>query len=211
MPDNDLMNVSGRIREAPRRNCNGAIIMKTQTLAAALTCLCVLSTPTLALDIGVGVSLGGSASASSGEGGLSLGVATDFDATASLGHDDLEAIDSTASSLTANASASASLTSDDELGVVISLIESSHWTETSLASLSEIEGATYDISGWINADNAAALDLALNDNADEIDELRVALNSNVALGAWLAANDSSAEEVIAIGVAADGSLAVFTN
>jgi len=184
--------------------------MKTQTLAAAVACLCVMSAPALALDIGLGVSIGGSTSAS-GEGGLSLGVATDIDATASLGHDDLEAIDSTAGSLTANASATASLTSDDELGAVISLIESSHWTETSLAGLTEIEGTTYDISGWINAGNTTALDLALNDNADEIDDLRVALSSNVALDAWLEANNTSADDVIAIGVAADGSLAVFTN
>ncbi len=185
--------------------------MKTQTLAAALACLCVLSAPALALDIGVGVSLGGNASASSGEGGLSLGVATDIDATASLGLDDLSTQDSTAGSLFANASAGASLTSDDELGVVISLIESSHWTETSLASLTDIDATTYDVSGWINAENATALDLALAGNADEIDDLQVALASNVALDAWLEANNTSAEDVIAIGVAADGSLAVFTN
>lgn len=185
--------------------------MKTQTLAAALACLCVLSAPALALDIGVGVSLGGNASAATGEGGLSLGAATDVDVTASLGHDDLDAGDSTAGSLSANASAAQSLTSDDDLGVVISLIEASHWTETSLASLTEVEGTTYDVSGWINADNAAAFDLALSGNADEIDDLQAALSSNVALDAWLEANNTSAEDVIAIGVAADGSLAVFTD
>ena len=185
--------------------------MKTQTLAAALACLCAMSAPALALDVGLGVSLGGSASAATGEGGLSLGVATDIDATASLGHDDLEAIDSTAGSLAANASATASLTSDDELGAVISLIEASHWTETSLAGLTEIDATTYDVSGWINADNATAFDLALSGNADEIDDLQVALSSNVALNAWLEASNTSADEVIAIGVAADGSLAVFTN
>jgi hypothetical protein len=206
------MNVSGRILEAARRtNCNGAIIMKTQTLAAALACLCVLSAPALALDIGVGVSVGGSTSASAGEGGLSLGVATDVDTTASLGLDDLGTKDSTAGSLTANASAAASLTADDELGVVISLIESSHWTETSLANLTDIDATTYDVSGWINAGNATALDLALNGHAEEIGDLQVALASNAALDAWLEANNTSAEEVIAIGVAADGSLAVFTN
>ncbi len=185
--------------------------MKTQTLAAALACLCLMSAPALALDIGLGVSLGGSASTSPGEGGLSLGVATDIDATASLGRDDLNTIDSTSGSLTANASTTASLTSDDELGVVISLIESSRWTETSLASLTDINATAYDVSGWINADNSTAFDLALGGNAGEIDDLRVALASNVALDAWLKANDTSAEDVIAIGVAADGSLAVFTN
>lgn len=62
-----------------------------------------------------------------------------------------------------------------------------------------------------STENAAAFDLALAGNADEIDDLQVALSSNVALEAWLEANNTSAEEVIAIGVAADGSLAVFTN
>lgn len=185
--------------------------MKTQTLAAALTCLCVMSAPAMALDIGVGVSLGGNASASSGEGGLSLGVGTDVDATANLGLDDLGAIDSTAGSLSANASAAASLTSDDELGVVISLIEASNWTDASLANLTEIDATAYDVSGWINADNAVALDLALADNADEIEDLQAAVSGNVALDAWLEANNAAAEDVIAIGVAADGSLAVFTN
>jgi len=183
--------------------------MKTQTLAAALACLCALSAPALALDIGV--SLGGNASASVGGSGLSLGVATDVDATANLGLDRSGTEDSTGGSLTANASAAQSLTADDELGVVISLIQSSQWTETSLASLTEIDGTTYDVSGWINADNTTAFDLALADNADEIDDLQVALSSNVALDAWLEANNTAAEDVIAIGVAADGSLAVFTN
>jgi len=206
------MNVSGRIFQAPRRtNCNGAIIMKTRTLAAALACLCVLSAPALALDIGVGVSLGGNASASSGEGGLSLGLATDIAATASVGHDNLSANDSTGISLSANGSAAASLTSDDDLSVVIGLIETSHWSQTSLAGLTEIDGTTYDVGGWINAENATAFDLALTGNADEIDDLQSALSSNAALSAWLDANNMAAEDVIAIGVAADGSLAVFTN
>jgi len=185
--------------------------MKTLTLAAALACLCVLSAPALALDIGVGVSLGSNASASSGEGGLSLGLATDIAATASVGHDNLSASDSTGISLSANGSAAASLTSNDDLSVVIGLIETSHWSQTSLAGLTEIDGTTYDVGGWINAQNATAFNLALTGNADEINHLQAALSSNVALSAWLDANNTAAEDVIAIGVAADGSLAVFTN
>ncbi len=173
--------------------------MKTLTLAAAFAGLCILSAPALALDIGLGVSLGGNASATSGEGGLSVGVATGV------------AIDSTEAGLSANGSAALSLTSSDELGAVIGLIETSHWSETSLANLTEIDGTTYDVGGWINAENATAFDLALSSNADEINDLQVALASNVALSAWLEANNTAAENVIAVGVAADGSLAVFTN
>ncbi|MBN9362493.1 MULTISPECIES: hypothetical protein [unclassified Devosia] len=185
--------------------------MKTLTLAAAFAGLCILSAPALALDIGLGVSLGGNASATSGEGGLSVGVATGVDATASLGQDHLSAIDSTEAGLSANGSAALSLTSSDELGAVIGLIETSHWSETSLSNLTEIDGTTYDVGGWINAENATAFDLALSSNADEINDLQVALASNVALSAWLEANNTAAENVIAVGVAADGSLAVFTN
>lgn len=180
--------------------------MKTQTLAAALVCLCILSTPSLALDLSVGASLGGDVSAGEGT-GLSLGLGAD----ANVGINAVNSTDSTAGGLTANASAAASLTSDDELRVVIGLIETSNWTDLSLSGLTDVNATAYDVSGWINADNAAALDLALTDNAGEIEDLQAAVSGNVALDAWLEANNAEAEDVIAIGVAADGSLAVFTN
>ncbi|MDB5539410.1 MAG: hypothetical protein JWQ89_1137 [Devosia sp.] len=186
--------------------------MKTKTLAAALACLCILSAPAMALDIGLGASLGGSASGSSGEGGLSLGLGANAGVGGSAGLGlDSTATDNTAGNLTANASAAASLTSDDELGVVISLIESSNWTDTSLANLTEIDATAYDVSGWIDADNEAAFDLALSGNAGEIEDLQTAVAGNAALDAWLEASNHDASDVIAIGVAADGSLAVFTN
>lgn len=180
--------------------------MKTQPLAAALVCLCILSTPSLALDLSVGASLGGDVSAGEGT-GLSLGLGAD----ANVGINAVNSTDSTAGGLTANASAAASLTSDDELRVVIGLIETSNWTDLSLSGLTDVNATAYDVSGWINADNAAALDLALTDNAGEIEDLQAAVSGNVALDAWLEANNAEAEDVIAIGVAADGSLAVFTN
>lgn len=185
--------------------------MKTRTLAAAFACLCMLGAPAMALDIGLGVSLGANASATSNQGGLSLDVGADIDATASPGQDHLSAIDSTQAGLSANGSAALSLTSGDELSAVIGLIETSHWSTGSLANVTEIDGATYDVGGWINAENAAAFDLALDGNADEIADLQAALASNIALSAWLEANNTAADAVIAIGVAADGSLAVFTN
>lgn len=185
--------------------------MKTRTLAAALACLSILSIPAMALDISLGTSLGGNASATSGESGLSLGLGADIGAEVGLAHRDFRSTDNMANGLSANASAAASLTSDDELSVVISLIESSHWTGASFASLTAVDATAYDVSGWINADNATAFELALSDNAGEIDDLQVALASNLVLDAWLTANNRNAEDVVAIGVAADGSLAVFTN
>jgi hypothetical protein len=186
--------------------------MKIQTLAATFACLSILSVPAMALDISLGASVDSTASASSGEGsGLSVGLGANLGANVGLGQDDINSTDSIGSSLSANASAAASLTSDDDLSVVISLIETSTWTGDSLAGLTDIDATAYDVTGWINADNAAALEFALTDNAGEIEDLQAALTANAALDAWLEANNASAEDVIAIGVAADGSLAGLTN
>ena len=186
--------------------------MKLQTLAATLACLSILSAPAMALDVSVGASVGGNASTSSGEGsGLTLGLGANLGANVGLGLDDITSPDSTGGSLSANASGAASLTSDDDLSVVISLIQTSQWTSDSLAGLTDVDATAYDVSGWITADNAAALEFVLADNAGEIEDLHAALTANAALDAWLEANNASAEDVIAIGVAADGSLAVFTN
>ena len=94
---------------------------------------------------------------------------------------------------------------------MIALIDASVWTETSLSGITDIEATAYDVAGWIDADNQAAFDLALSANADEIDDLHAAIAANATLESWLEANNATAEDVIAIGVAADGSLAVFTN
>jgi hypothetical protein len=177
--------------------------MKTTTLAAALVCLAALSAPAFALDISLGASAGASAS-SGGTGGLSVGLGASAEVAAG-------AEDSTVGALTANASGVASLTADDELSQVIALIEASVWTETSLTGLSDISAIAYDVTGWINADNEAAFELALSSNAGEIEDLQAAVAANASLEGWLEANNATAGDVIAIGVAADGSLAVFTN
>lgn len=185
--------------------------MTSKTLVAALVCLTSLSAPALALDIGIGASAGGGASASSGsDGGLSLGLGTNVSigANANLG---LASNDSTAASLAANASGAASLTGSDELDQVIALIDASTWTDTSLSTLTEVSATAYDVNAWVNSSNQAALDLALSGNAGEIADLQAAVSANATLESWLEANNATASEVIAIGVAADGSLAVFTN
>ena len=184
--------------------------MKAKTLAAALVCLSTMSAPVLALDIGLGVSVGGSTSASSGEGsGLSVGLGASADANLGLGG--LGSSDTTTSALTANAAGPASLTSGDDLSQVIALIDASNWTDKSLSGLTDIEATAYDVSSWINAGNEAVFDLALTANADEIEDLHAAVAANASLESWLEANNATADDVVAIGVAADGSLAVFTN
>ncbi|MDC9822618.1 hypothetical protein PRN20_02630 [Devosia sp. ZB163] len=185
--------------------------MRTQTLAAALACLTALSAPAQALDLGLGASIGVGASTSAEGSGLSLGVGADLSAGASMGAASPSDTVSTSASLTANASADASLTADDELGQIIALIDASVWTTKSLSGVTATDATAYDVAAWIDSGNQAAFDLALSANADEIEDLQAAVAANQSLESWLEANNATAEDVIAIGVTADGSLAVFTN
>lgn len=175
--------------------------MKPQILAA-LVGLCITSAPAMAIDIGFTGTVGGSASASSGQ---------DSDLSVGLGANATVTAGGTTPGLTANASAVASLAQGDELSVVIGLIESSNWSENSLSSVVDVNATAYDVSAWINSENQAAFEAALSANAGEIEDLQVAVSGNAAFDAWLKASNAEASEVIAVGVAADGSLAVFTN
>lgn len=170
-------------------------------ILAALAGLCITCTPALAIDIGVTGTVGGGASASGQESSLSVGVGANATMTAG----------GTTSGLAADASAAASLGLGDELSVVIGLIESSNWSENSLSGVVDVNATAYDVSAWISSENQAAFEAALSANADEIEDLQAAVSGNAAFDAWLEASNAEASEVIAIGVAADGSLAVFTN
>ncbi len=191
--------------------------MKIQTLAIAAACLALSTAPGFAVSL----NLGGSASVSlGGGGGVSVGVGSDASAggsgvslNASLGagaNADLTG-DATATG-SAGVSVADTLSSDDQLGPVVRLIETSDWSASSFANVTGVaNGTTYDVSGMVTADNKAALDLALSANATQIGELQAALAANASLNSWLEAQGTQASEVIALGVAADGSLAVFTD
>lgn len=183
--------------------------MKLSTLAIAAACFAVSVAPVYAVSLG----LGGSASVSLGGGSLSVGASASAEASGlSLGSNlDGGATDSGVDG-GASKSIAATLSSDDELGQVVRLIERSNWNASAFAGVTGVaRGSTYDVAGMVNAENRAALDLALSANADEIGELQAALAANASLNSWLEAQGTEASEVIALGVAADGSLAVFTN
>lgn len=180
--------------------------MKIQTLAIAAACIALSTVPGFAVSLNLGVS----ASASAGGSGLSVDLGADAAASASglSGSADASTLETGSTAV----SIADTLSSDDELTRVIGLIETSRWSASSFANVSGVaSGTTYDISGMVNADNQAALDLALSAGADEIGELRAALAANASMNSWLEAQGTEASEVIALGVAADGSLAVFTN
>ena len=190
--------------------------MKIQTIAIATACLALTTAPGFAVSL----NLGGSASVSVGDGGLSIGVGADASAgTAGLslgaglsGGATSDGGGTSDAAGSAEVSIADALSSEDELGRVVRLIETSNWSADAFANVSGVaSGTTYDISGMVTADNSAALDLALSANAEEIGELQAALAANASLNSWLEAQGTQASEVIALGVAADGSLAVFTN
>jgi hypothetical protein len=192
--------------------------MKFHTLALAAACLALGTAPGFAVGLNLGgsasVSLGGDSSASAtlgagaagGESGLSLNANLGLTGSVSTGGT------SGVAAATGEVSAADTLSADDELGRVVRLIEQSNWSASAFANVDGVaNGTTYDVSGMVNADNQAALDLALSANADEIGELQAALAANASMNSWLEAQGTEASDVIAVGVAADGSLAVFTH
>lgn len=190
--------------------------MTSKSIAAISAILLGLaSTPVLALDLNVGGSASGSASGSSGDSGGSASFGADISGSLSVNGrkgDDGEGSSASASATAAAAGdASASLTSDDPLLDVIALINASNWSETSLDGWAGIEGTTYNVSGWISAENSAALDATLEAHKDRIARLHAAIAANAEVSAWLASEHVNVSSVIAVGVAANGSLVVFTN
>ena len=181
--------------------------MKATILASlAATCLVLSSLPVSALDIGVGasgsagVSLGGSGGSASASAGLDASVSRSA-APAPAGAD---------AGAEARSSLAATLSSDDELSVVIRLIEDAKWSNRSFSALTEVSATVYDVSAWVDAQNEAAFESALTAHAEEIAQLQAAMSANASLSAALEAHNADASGVVTVGVAADGSLAIFT-
>ncbi len=183
--------------------------MKFSTLSIAAACLALSAAPGYAVSLG----LGGSATVSLGGGGLSIGADASAQTSGlSLGTGLSGSVTDTGVDGDTGGSLADTLSSDDELARVVRLIERSNWSASAFADVTGVaHGTTYDVTGMVDADNRAAFDLALSANADEIGELQAALAANASLNSWLEAQGTEASEVIALGVAADGSLAVFTN
>jgi hypothetical protein len=193
--------------------------MSYKSLASVLAVLMALAAgPAVALDLGVSVGASASTSGNAGNGDSSLNVDLGVDAALSAAVDDGDdGDDTTTGSVSANAAASAtasvsasSTDEDDPLFDVIGLINASAWTSTSFSSLNQVNASVNDVSAWINSENSAALNAALEANAGEITDLQTAIAANAAFSAVLDAEGEDASNVIAVGVTADGSLAVFT-
>lgn len=180
--------------------------MKSYILSAALALSIPFGTA-LAIDISFTGTVGGNASTSSGQ---TAGASSSIEGNATLNvRSEGESPRGLASKLTAKASAAVSSGGDHNLSLVLGLIERSEWSEDSLSDLVDIDATLFHVNPWISSDNRAAFEAALSANAGEIDDLQAAVYANFELDAWLAIRYAEASDVIAIGAAADGSLAVF--
>ncbi|MHB1110926.1 MAG: hypothetical protein ACYCZU_11520 [Devosia sp.] len=184
-------------------------------IPAVLLALCAV--PAAALDLSVGGSAGGNASGSTGDSGFSAGFDASASASATADHgsddDDADGSASVAAGGSASAGVSGSLGVDDEdpLLDVLLLIRGSNWTKASFSGIGDVEGTTYDIDAWINSENSAAFEQTLAAKADDIANLQSSIAANADFNAWLDAENTDTSAVVAVGVAADGSLAVFTH
>lgn len=192
--------------------------MSHRSLAAIPAVLFALSAvPAWALDISIGGSAGGGASGSSGDSGFSAGFDASASASASVDHDSDDDDNSAGGSVSGSgsvsggASASVDLDDDDPLLDVMLLIRGSTWTKVSLSGLGDIDGTAYDVDAWIDSDNSAEFEQTLKAHADDIADLQASIAANAELSAWLDAENTDASAVVAVGVNADGSLAVFTH
>ena len=191
--------------------------MSPRSFAAIPAVLLALSAvPALALDLSVGGSAGGSASGSTDDSGFSAGLDASASASASVGHNSDGGDGNGSASVAAGGSASASASGaaslgDDPLLDVMVLIRSSNWSKTSFSGLGDVDGATYDIDAWINSENSVEFDQTLEAHAGDIADLQYSIAANAAFSAWLESENADASAVVAVGVAADGSLAVFTH
>jgi hypothetical protein len=189
--------------------------MSPKSLTAIVGVLLAVATaPAAALDISIGASAGGNAGGSAGEKGGSANFGLSTAVSANAQHDtdgggvDLIATGSAAAA--GDVDIASSIAEDDPLRNVVALIESSEWTSTSFETVTGINGSTYDLGAWITSDNSAALETALASHAAAITSLQAAISANATFSAWVDAQDAEVSSVVALGFAADGSLAVFT-
>lgn len=193
--------------------------MTPKSLAAIPAILLALaSSPTLALDLSVGGSVQATTSAGGGDAsaGASVGASVSGSASAGAGGDaksggqgfNVAAASSSAAS--ASAEASAYVPSSDVVVEVIALINASDWTNLTFDALQRVRGSTYDVAAEISAQGRTELEAALSANREKVAQLQGAISASATMNAWLETENASASSVIAVGVAADGSLAVFT-
>jgi hypothetical protein len=176
----------------------------------ALVALLPAILPHPALALSLGLSANGSASAGIGSNASSLGLGVDagLDLTLPTGAS-ASAISTTSTASTGTAAAG--LGQAGNVGLVVDLIQSSDWTQTSFSGMGNLSANVVSVSDGGSADARATLDAALGVYATDIGELQLALAASPELSAWLSSGGIQLESIVAAAMAADGTLSVFTD
>ncbi len=186
--------------------------LKSFAPIAAIASVLAFTGPAFALDLGVGVNVGvgataggsGDAGGAEADTGLTLNVGAGGEASGTAAAT-ANATGETAADLFANMDA------DSRVQTVIGLIADSHWQANSQIAFDGTTTAdTFDVGAWLTANTDAQFATAMSENASAIAALQAAIAANTELSSWLAANNIDVSTVVALGVAADGELAVFT-
>ncbi len=185
---------------------------------SALTVALGFATPADALDLAFGGSATSSGSASAGSSHSTLGLGAEFGAAITTGGGEPSDGANTNAALGAHASDSmvaallAAQSIDVRIATVVRLIEESSWSEGSFDAMSSLTGSVaFDIEYWLTAENRQVFDSALEANWSEVIDLHAAIAANEMLSVWLAGAGIPIESVVAVGQAANGSLAVFAS
>jgi hypothetical protein len=184
---------------------------------SALTVALGFATPASALDLALGSSAASSGSASAGSSHSTFGLGADLGADIPAGGSESgdgehsAAIDGGArGSMVAALLASQSI--DVRIATVIRLIEESSWNESSFEGIDSLTGSVaFEIESWLTADNRQAFDAALEATWPGVIDLHAAIAANEMLSVWLAGAGIPIESIVAVGQAANGSLAVFAS
>ena len=166
-------------------------------------------TPSMALDLNVGAGANAGVTVSGDDDGVSAGANAAAGATVSGDNDDL-GVDAAATGAIGASASDDSLDINARLDALLQLIADSDYEETSLSAWSSASSTTViDTDDLFDAEGQARIDAALAANLDEQDDLSAAISANANLKAWLDANNIDSDSVIAINVAADGSVEVY--
>jgi hypothetical protein len=163
------------------------------SVAALLAALAVVPATAASLNVGVGLDVG-------------AGVTTDANAGDNGSNTTVSGSAATGVSVSSTGDGSSSL----DVNALLRLIGNANYDDDSFSSWTSASATSViNLDDRLDASSNAAIDAAVTANLDEQDDLRAAISANADLSAWLETNGIDATSVIAIDVAADGSVDVY--
>jgi len=190
---------------------------KTTAISIAALVAALAVTPALALDVNVGAGVNVGVNASSDDGDSNAGADLGVDVGVGVGVDTDTDGDDNGLDADVSAGVSGAISADGENGdsslnldAMLQLIADADYSDDSFSTWTDASVTSVVVlDDLFDADSRTQIDAAVEANLDEQDDLRAAINANASLKAWLESNDVDADSVIAIDVAADGSVEVY--